>query len=96
MAMHAHRFQLSAAVSDFLADDSDDTIWSSDPGATPVMTTLGFTNPTPLSKMFISFTSELPTRATLEFFQTSSNAWISLQHFALNCSSAFGISPNQP
>lgn len=61
---------------------------------TPVTVTLGFDTLTSLSKVFIDFTSQLPSQATLEFYQESSSMWVTLQQYALDCSTAFGVSPN--
>ncbi len=78
-----------------MADTSEGTSWSSDQGVTPVTTILGFSTPTPLSKVFVNFTTNLPNSTVLEFRGSSRNNWQPLQYFALDCMESFGISPNE-
>jgi len=85
---------------DFAADTSLVTAWTSKPGETPVTFHVGLSSSTTPYKIFVTFsTSYLYLSAILEVknsADSSSTSWQTLQHYAKNCSTTFGVEPEQP
>lgn len=78
-----HRYNANAHVVDFLFDNCSETYWQSATNVTPVTVQLQLDTYVNLSKIFISFASELPPSVKLEYRQGSQ--WVPLQYWADDC-----------
>lgn len=83
---------MSTVATDFAADDSSLTAWTSGTGASPVTFVLGLNQSIILSKIILTFQG-IPTflNATLQFLNEETSMWLDLQYYAVNCSASFGM-----
>ena len=87
------RYNSSAHVVDFLADNSLETTWQSESGESSVSVTLGLNTSISLSKIFIHFESPLPLAVELQYYHSTNATWQTLQYYADDCVARFNM-PN--
>ena len=80
-------------ATDFGADGSQFTSWSSRTGDSPVVYAVGLIQSVVLSKIFVILESLSFQKAVLQFFSSTDSIWKDLQYFAVNCNISFGIPP---
>lgn len=92
------RFSESSGLpTDFAADTSQQTAWTSGSGNTPVTFVVGLSAAVTLSKIFVTFLSSSYQTAVLQFLGAdNSSVWMNLQYYAKDCSSSFGLVSEGP
>ena len=86
----------SRIPTDFGADTSRTTVWSSGDSDSPVSYVVGLNTSLNLSKIFVTFSSfsAPPQKVVLQFLSISDSFWKDLQYFAEDCNTSFGVSPD--
>ena len=92
LILSLRRYDATAHAVDFLFDNCSETYWQSAAGVTPVTIQLQLDTYVNLSKIFISFESELPLSAKLEYRHDSQ--WVPLQYWADDCNASFTLQNN--
>lgn len=88
----------SSQPTDFAADTSEQTSWTSGSGDAPVAYVAGLSTTVTLSKIFVTFSpSFFYQTAVLQFLGTTgSSLWTDLQYYAMDCLDSFGLEPEGP
>lgn len=80
---------------DFGADSSTSTVWTSESSESPVEYVVGLSTSIELSKIFVTFLpSSSYQTAVLQFFSAADSNWKDLQYYAVNCSESFDLAEN--
>ena len=80
---------MNARTAEFSADTSTATTWQSNDNDSPVSLVVGLSPAVSLSKIFITFSSSLPAKTTLQYYSEQASQWRDLQYFAENCEQSF-------
>ena len=83
------RYDMNARTAEFSADTSATTMWQSNDNDSPVSLVVGLSPAVSLSKIFVTFSSSLPAKITLQYYSEQVSDWRDLQHFAENCEQSF-------
>ena len=86
---------MNARSAEFSTDTSTTTMWQSNNNDSPVSLVIGLSPSISLSKIFITFSSSLPVKTTLQYYSEHTSAWMDLQYFAENCMLSFYIGNNE-
>ena len=85
-----NRYDTTARTAEFSADTSITTMWqSNDNESSPVSLVIGLRPSISLSKIFITFSSSLPEKTTLQYFSEQASDWRDLQYYAEDCTQSF-------
>lgn len=82
---------MNARTAEFSTDTSTTTMWQSNDNDSPVSLVVGLSPAISLSKIFITFSSSLPAKTTLQYYSEQVSDWRDLQHFAENCEQSFQV-----
>ena len=83
------RYNRNAPIPEFSTDISTSTMWQSNSNDSPVSLVVGLRPAVSLSKIFITFSSNFPAKATLQYYSEQASDWRDLQYFAQDCIQSF-------
>ena len=90
------RYNTNAHPAEFSADSSTTTSWQSEDGISLATLVVGLEPSISLSKMFVRFSSALPSSVRLQYYSEMDSVWRDLQSFSEDCKGLLGETADQP